>query len=206
MNVYEMDACVLDMVYEDVNDTNRTEYAPIFLRSYNRAYSELQRTLYHPRVWEQVTLTGNSFDMTSLSGPCIAIEKVSRHKDFSDEVGLRPAPPLAFAVNEPNVIVAPNSGDSVWVYYETRYPELKNDTPTVEPDEADEENTPQIPEDAHIMLCLMAAHDFFMRRRRDDLAGNRMQEYYRVKGTLSHYSQSYKPCFTNMYGDYRGWK
>lgn len=208
MNVYDMDGYTLNLLYEDVSDANRTEYAPLFLRSYNRAYGELQRTRYRPSMWEDVSVVSHAFALSDLSHECAGIIKVSQYQDFTEDAGFIASPPLLFIMRDAGTVVLPHyGGDAAHVHYYCRYPALKNNTPTVEPEESDEENTPQIPEEAHVLLCLLAAADSCRRRRRIDLADAHMREYYRVLGTIQPYDPN-NPVrqMRNLFGNFNGWK
>lgn len=185
MNVYELDTVTLDLLYEDVTDENRAARAPGFLRAYNRAYDEMQRARYRPRRWEQAQATDDTLALASLSYCCRAILKIARFRDYSQEAGGGASPGLVFRPVDHSAVALPGAGaDSVWVLYEYRYPDLKNDAPCSPPAEETPENTPQIPCEAHPLLCIAAAADCCRRRRRPDLSDMHMREYYRALATL----------------------
>lgn len=208
MNVYELDEHTLRLLYEDVTDANRAAHAADFLRGYNQAYAELQRTKYRPCRWEQVTLRDRSFTLTGLSYRCAGVVKVSRNRDYDARTGYAQSPPLTFAMRDPDTVVLPNyDGESACVQYLFRYPDLENAAPAAEPEEETETNTPQIPQEAHILLALTAAADEYRRRRQGGMADEMADERVRILRTLHPYEPGAAARRArNLYGDYNGWK
>lgn len=185
MNVYELDGYALDLLCEEMTDANRTAFAPGFLRSYNRAYAELQRAVYRPWRWERVTLADQSFRISALAYACAGLVKVSRSQDFSGDSLCAVSPPLPFAMRDADTVALPGYGGAeAWALYHFLYPDLRNGDPLTEPAEPDETNTPQIPAAAHPALAMLAAADFCRRRRRADLAALHMAEYRRLAAGL----------------------
>lgn len=208
MNVYELDTETLRMVYEDVSDANRTAYSAGFLQSYNVAYAELQRDVYKPIGYEEVAVENNRFAVSDLSYDCRSVIRLGQYQDFSEEAGYIISPEIKFTSQHGYIYIDRwYTGDSVWVEYLKKYKPLKNDTPTIEPEEATETNTPQIPEEAHRLLCRMAAADFFQMRRKPDLAAAQMWNYEREKKGLHRDMPEERGMNPrNLFWNFNGWR
>lgn len=208
MNVYELDGYTLSLLYEDDSDAARTLYSAGFLQSYNKAYMEIQRTKYRPVMWEEETLTNNAFLMSALSRRCRGIIKVSQYQDYSTDAGGYQSPAIGF-ITDGLYIRLPNgyAESTAWVQYYHLCPDLANAAPTVAPETADETNTPQIPDESHVLLASMAAADFCRARKKEDRVESHMAEYYRVLRTLQPYeANSPARQFKNTLRSFSGWK
>ena len=128
--------------------------------------------------------------------------------DYTRESGWGVSPPLALLPRDVDVMVVPKAqGDVLWVQYVHDYRPLANPTPTLPPAEPDEQNTPLLPEHAHMALCMLAAADHCRRRRKYAAAEALDSQYFRIASTLNACDPrlSVRPL-QNTVTDFRGWK